>query len=101
MSLFADKCVRCGGRTREVYRDNPTCGPCRNEIDVALADATETHRACPTDGALLTKEIAHGVIIDRCPVCRGVWLDPGELERVSEEVADEVWHAMAFTRALR
>jgi len=100
MSLVAEKCIRCGERTREIYRDNPTCSPCRDEIEIALAESSEAHRACPVDNAILKKELAHGVIIDRCPVCRGVWLDPGELERVNDEVADEVWRAMAFTRAL-
>ena len=100
MSLLASKCVRCGESTRVFYLDQPTCEGCRSEIEIALAEASEAHRACPADNALLKKEIAHGVIIDRCPVCKGVWLDPGELERVNEEVADEVWRAMAFTRAL-
>jgi hypothetical protein len=100
MSLFGEKCVRCGEKTRDEYRGQPTCNPCRDEIEVAFAESNEAHRNCPVDGATLAKELAHGVIIDRCPTCRGVWLDPGELEGVSTEVSEQVWKAMAFTRTM-
>jgi hypothetical protein len=100
MSLFAAKCIRCGERTRQTYQDKPTCDRCRDELELALAESVEEKRVCPADGATLKKEIVHGVIIDRCATCRGVWLDPGELERVSQEVADEVWKAMAYGRPM-
>ncbi len=30
------------------------------------------------------QEVRHGdIIVDRCPKCGGVWLDPGELEMIS------------------
>ena len=37
---------------------------------------------CPHDGAVL--EVAHrtGIEIDVCPICKGVWLDRGELDKV-------------------
>jgi hypothetical protein len=98
MSLFGEKCVRCGERTRGIYRDKPTCETCRDQIEVAMADAVEAKRPCPADGATLAKDIAHGVIIDRCPNCGGVWLDAGEMERINRDVAEEVWRAVAFAR---
>jgi hypothetical protein len=98
MSLFGDKCVRCGQRTRHVYRDKPTCGSCREQLELALAAAAEVERPCPADGATLAKEIAHSVIIDRCPTCGGIWLDAGELERINDGVAEEVWRAVALSR---
>jgi len=39
-------------------------------------------RRCPADGFTLASETYEGVEIDRCPHCRGVWLDSGELEAV-------------------
>ena len=30
----------------------------------------------------------HGVEIDYCPKCRGVWLDRGELDKIIERSAD-------------
>ena len=100
MSLFGEKCVRCGERTRNTYEDKPTCDACRDEIELALAEAKEEKRACPVHGGILKKELAHGVIIDRCPTCQGVWLDPGELERMNHDVAEEVWKALAYGRPL-
>jgi hypothetical protein len=100
MSFLGQKCVCCGTRTRSEYDGKPTCDPCREHIEVTLAEAREVKRSCPADNATLTKEIAHGVIIDRCPMCRGVWLDAGEMERMNQDVADEVWKATAYGRPL-
>jgi Transcription factor zinc-finger len=96
MSLFGEKCVRCGKRTRHVYREKPTCDPCAQQLELVLAASKEAKRACPADGAALGKEIAHGTIIDRCPTCRGVWLDAGELERLNGEIAYEACAAMVY-----
>ena len=96
MSLFGSKCVRCGSRTRQTYQDKPTCAPCRSELELALVAAREEKRHCPADGVTLAKEIAHGIVIDRCPQCRGVWLDAGELERMNSDAAFEAISAMSY-----
>jgi hypothetical protein len=96
MSLLGEKCVRCGARTRLRYLDKPTCEPCQRHLQLALDAAKEAQCACPKDGATLVKEIAHGTIIDRCPTCQGVWLDSGELDRLTSDVALEVCAAMAY-----
>ncbi len=59
-----------------------------------IADG-ETKRRCPVDDTELTKEIAHMLVIDRCPTCRGIWLDADEMERISEDVANEAMMAVA------
>ena len=38
---------------------------------------------CPKCGADLRMEEYHGVQIDRCPECSGMWLDAGEAEELS------------------
>jgi len=96
MSLLGAKCVRCGSRTRHSYLEKPTCEPCQRAMELAIDAAKEAKCACPKDGATLVKEIAHGTIIDRCPSCQGVWLDSGELDRLTGDVAQEVCAAMAF-----
>ena len=96
MSLLGEKCVRCQRRTHKTYQGKPTCEPCQEQLELAIAAGRETKRSCPADAATLTKEIAHGIIIDRCPTCRGVWLDKGELERLSGEVAFEACAAMVY-----
>jgi Zn-finger nucleic acid-binding protein len=42
---------------------------------------------CPVDGQTLVMAERHGVEIDYCPECRGVWLDRGELDRIVENAA--------------
>ncbi|HEV8149578.1 MAG TPA: zf-TFIIB domain-containing protein [Gemmatimonadales bacterium] len=37
---------------------------------------------CPKCGASLLTEMLHGVRVDRCPDCHGIWLDPGEVEQL-------------------
>lgn len=39
---------------------------------------------CPVDGETLVMADRHGVEIDYCPKCRGVWLDRGELDKIIE-----------------
>jgi uncharacterized protein len=39
---------------------------------------------CPVDDTLLQMSSREGVEIDYCPVCRGVWLDRGELDKIIE-----------------
>ncbi len=42
---------------------------------------------CPRCGSTLTMSERHGIEIDYCPQCRGVWLDRGELDKIIERVA--------------
>jgi Zn-finger nucleic acid-binding protein len=43
----------------------------------------------------MTKTVVHTLVIDRCPACQGVWLDAGELEHLTEDVASEAMMAIA------
>ena len=49
----------------------------------------------PVDGATMSKEIAHMIVVDRCPACQGVWLDGGELARLKGGVEASALIAMA------
>jgi hypothetical protein len=95
MSLFPGKCARCGQSTRELYDGRHVCAPCRQVFELKLAAAEERPHACPVDGTLMTKSVAHLMIIDRCPTCQGVWLDAGELESLTADVAREAMMAIA------
>lgn len=83
MGWFTKKqpCVKCGTKTKRVYKDFPTCYDC----ELAMKMETEPIHECPVDGMSMKKEEVEGVIIDRCPQCKGVWLDGGELEHLAEE----------------
>lgn len=42
---------------------------------------------CPIDATNLVMSDRHGVEIDYCPTCRGVWLDRGELDKIIDRAA--------------
>lgn len=43
---------------------------------------------CPVDQTVLQMTERHGVEIDYCPQCRGVWLDRGELDKIIDRSVD-------------
>jgi Zn-finger nucleic acid-binding protein len=59
----------------------------------------EALRSCPIDGATMNKEIAHMLVIDRCPACSGVWLDGGELDHMRNGAESEALMLMAASMA--
>ena len=44
---------------------------------------------CPMDGSELAMSERHGIEIDYCPKCRGVWLDRGELDKIIERATPD------------
>jgi uncharacterized protein len=49
------------------------------------AERKSHYMKCPKDGYDLKSEEFHGVQIETCPHCGGMWLDAGELEVISHE----------------
>jgi Zn-finger nucleic acid-binding protein len=73
----------------------------RKQRERAQAAALEAERKthymkCPKDGYDLTSSQYHGVQIEICPHCGGMWLDAGELEAV----APHEEHSNLLTRVL-
>ncbi len=53
----------------------------RERADAERAAATQAERnRCPRCDVPLVARENHGVTIDQCPQCEGIWLDKGELE---------------------
>jgi len=48
------------------------------------AAAAASNGVCPRDGTVLVPRREHGVKVEACPKCRGIWLDAGELEAILE-----------------
>lgn len=101
MSFFGQKCARCGQRrTRREYEGLPTCETCEKSIQAKMRAAKEQSRKCPLDSADMAKEIVLNLVIDRCPSCRGVWLDGGELEEmrgaIEAGLAQQIMRGMTF-----
>ncbi len=72
----------------------------RKQRERATAASLETERKshfmkCPKDGYDLASSEYHGVTIETCPHCGGMWLDAGELEAVAKED-----HPNVITRVL-
>ena len=59
----------------------------REKMEAAAREAErKTHyMKCPKDGYDLVTSEYHGVQIETCPHCGGMWLDAGELEVVAHE----------------
>ena len=45
---------------------------------------------CPVDKTALALSERHGIEIDYCPTCRGIWLDRGELDKILERNASDM-----------
>ena len=50
------------------------------------------HMHCPRCGADLAEETYHGVKVDRCTECRGVWFDAGEVESLVDKDGGAIQH---------
>ena len=74
-------CAHCNtNSTKREFEGQPTCAECQKKISMSR----ESARICPVDGSTLLKEDSNEIIIDRCPTCKGIWLDAGELEAIKE-----------------
>lgn len=62
----------------------------RKQRETAAATARDAERKthymkCPKDGYDLASSVYHGVQIETCPHCGGMWLDAGEIDAVAHE----------------
>ena len=83
MAWFKKKkeCAHCNkNKTGREFEGKPTCAACKTKTLMNREPA----RTCPVDGSTLLKEHNSEIIIDRCPTCKGVWLDAGEIEAIRE-----------------
>jgi ribosomal protein L37AE/L43A len=63
----------------------------QREAEEQATQAEAASLKCPKcDGSLI--EVAHdGIQIDQCDKCNGVWLDAGELERLTKHEESAGW----------
>ena len=64
----------------------------REQADNAAREAERRshYMKCPKDGYDLTSSQVHGVTIETCSHCGGIWLDAGELEVLSKDDSSNV-----------
>ena len=87
-------------RNEEEYFAREDAELLRKQRERAHAAAVEAERKthymkCPKDGYDLASGEYHGVQIETCPHCGGMWLDAGEIEAVAHED-----HPSLMTRVL-
>jgi Transcription factor zinc-finger len=56
----------------------------QQELEQAILEPCATR--CPKCGLKLEETVYQNVRIDRCTVCGGAWLDPGELEDLAPDM---------------
>ena len=70
--------------------DLEKCNKIRKELDQTRAEELQQKQKeahwmkCPKCGSDLDEINYQGVMIDRCNECKGIWLDSGELELLTE-----------------
>ena len=57
----------------------------KNEAAAQEAERKTHYMKCPKDGYDLDSSEFHGVQIETCPHCGGMWLDAGELQTLAKE----------------
>jgi predicted Zn-ribbon and HTH transcriptional regulator len=53
--------------------------------DRTAAERLSHHMRCPKCGGRLQTEAFHGVQVDRCPDCHGIWFDNNEVESLMKD----------------
>ncbi len=43
---------------------------------------------CPRCNSELIETVKHGVVIDHCSTCGGIWLDKGELAKILSQIRE-------------
>jgi hypothetical protein len=96
MNIYGEKCHRCGQKTRRNRKSKPTCGHC-----IAVIDSKhEEIRNCPVDNNKMNKEIIKNIILDRCPLCSGIWFDKDEIETF-EELINKVSNELIIHKIIK
>jgi hypothetical protein len=79
----------------------------RQAAERVAAERSSHHMKCPKCGGDLHTEALHGVQVDRCVDCHGIWLDHDEIriltkeenEGVLRKVMHDVWSSVQKLRA--
>jgi len=79
-------------REEEFFKklDKEKVSKLRSDLDKKREEETKKHRKnthwmkCPKCGHDLEEITYQSVMIDKCPDCKGIWLDHGELELLGQ-----------------
>lgn len=87
-------CKDCQKETRKKDdKDNFSCSECAEISANKKLISQEKIINCPKDNHPMEKEIhlldEEKIVIDRCPHCKSLFLDEGELEKIKENLEDD------------
>jgi Zn-finger nucleic acid-binding protein len=111
-TVMLDVCHDCGGiwfdhrELEKVNADHPNADDVVADFTYNPLTRVDENRArpCPRcDGVTLEKklyDLGSGVIMDRCPQCKGIWLDQGELEKIRESIRPRPRHRRGVIRKI-
>jgi Zn-finger nucleic acid-binding protein len=54
----------------------------REALERIASKQSDAPRLSPVSGKPMEKVALHGIVIEKCPVSGGIWLDAGELEHL-------------------
>jgi hypothetical protein len=100
---MADDKDRFGNKLHDKERGEE--GRYFSERDRALIEKLKQQKAgaaetasmrCPKDGTALASIDQHGVMVEECPKCGGLWFDKGELETVAKREKDSWLGRLVF-----
>ena len=85
-----DACTKCHGLFLDVGEIAQLTGNrgLNRYLTTYLGIDTDSKLVCPSCGGLMDTEDCSGVIVDVCVKCKGVWLDPGELQSLQQTKED-------------
>jgi hypothetical protein len=101
---MADDKDRFGNKLHDKERGEE--GRYFSERDRALIEKLKQQKAgaveqaasmrCPKDGTALASVDHHGVMVEECPKCGGLWFDKGELETIAKREKDSWLGRLVF-----
>ena len=100
-NIEIDECPKCRGswfQDDELRRAKDSADPDLNWMDFEVFKHPDRFKAAPANlpcpkcsGSLVCIEYDNtGVEIDCCPQCKGIWLDKGEFNKITEALTDEL-----------
>lgn len=81
-TLFGEKCKRC--KENRIGSNKDFCDACKIKIKAGQEEIRQCMK-CHID---MRKIIWEEIITDKCPKCKAVWLDGGEMSKIKDLMED-------------
>jgi membrane associated rhomboid family serine protease/Zn-finger nucleic acid-binding protein len=96
---MADFAYRLSPREEESGRHLPTLKPIEVDVSSHLDEGVRMCPKCQRGMVKFNYAYDSNIILDRCPVCKGIWTDRGEIEQIAAHLQSDA-EVMAFGEEL-